>query len=68
MLDLGECQAQDLIKLPSAVYLSPVETQPPSNDGYFMFVQFGVRQAKIFGCAYPKRKCGTSIEQSQQAK
>ena len=35
MLDLGECQSLDVINLPSAVYLSPIQTPPPSNDGYF---------------------------------
>ena len=44
-------------QLPSAVYLSPVQTPPPSNYGYFMFVfLFGVRQAQIFSCACLKRK------------
>ena len=28
---------------PSAVYLSPVQTPPPSNDGNFMFFVYGVR-------------------------
>ena len=46
----------DANNLPSAVYLSPVRTPTPSNDGYFKFVQFGVTQAQIFGCACPKRK------------
>ena len=39
-LDLGECLSLDVYNLPSAVYLSPVETPPTSNDGYCMFVQF----------------------------
>ena len=38
MLDLEECQSPIANNLPSAVYLSPVKTSPPSNDGYFMFV------------------------------
>ena len=56
MLHLGECQSLVANNLPY-VYLSPVQNPPPSNDGYFIFVLFGVRQAQIFGCACPKRKC-----------
>ena len=62
MLDLGECQSLDANDLPSAVYLAPVQTPPPSNDGYFMFVVFGVRQAQIFGCACLKRKRPKTIK------
>ena len=36
MIDLGECQSLD--GNTSAFYVSPVQTPPPSNDGYFMFV------------------------------
>ena len=36
-LEFGECLSPDADKLPSEVYLSPVETPPISNDGYFMF-------------------------------
>ena len=57
MLKLGECQSLDANSLQFAVYLSPVQTPPPSNYGYFIFVRFGVKQAHIFGCAGPKRKC-----------
>ena len=39
-LNFGECLSLDADNLPSAVYLSPVETPPKSNDGYFMSVQF----------------------------
>ena len=56
MLDFGECLSVDADNLPSAVYLSLVQTTPPLIYGYFMFVQFGVRQTQIFGCAYLKRK------------
>ena len=35
-------------------HLSRVKTPPTSNDGYFLFVQFGVRKADIFGCACSK--------------
>ena len=52
----------DLKNLPYIVYLSPVETPPQSNDGYFMFVQFGVTQAPTFGCTCPKRKCVLYIQ------
>ena len=43
MLDLGECQSLRGNNSPSAVYLSPVQTPPFSNNGYFMLVQFGIR-------------------------
>ena len=56
MLELGECLSLAAGNLPSAVHMSPAQTPPPSNDGYYMFVKFGVRQAHIFGCACPKRK------------
>ena len=58
MLDLVECQSLDANKLPSEVYLSPVQNQQPSYDGSYTFVFFGVRQAQIFGCACPKHKGG----------
>ena len=48
MLDLGECQSLYANNSPSAVYLSPVQTPPPSNKRYFMFDQFVVRKAHIF--------------------
>ena len=32
MLELRECQSLDTNNLPSAVYLSPVQTPPPSNN------------------------------------
>ena len=60
MLDLGECQLLEANNLPSAVYLSPVQTPPPSNYNYFMFVPYGVRQHQMFGCAYPKCKRGAA--------
>ena len=48
MLDFGEGQSLDANDLPSAVYLSPVETPPPSNYDYLtFFLRFGVRLAKI---------------------
>ena len=56
MLDLGEGLSLEADNLPSVVYLSPVQSQPPLNDGYFMFVKFGDRQAQIFGCVCPKHK------------
>ena len=43
MLDLGECLSLHANNLPSAVYLSPVQTPTPSKDGNFMFVGIGVR-------------------------
>ena len=42
MLDLGEYQSLDANNFQFAVYLSPVQTPQPSNNGYSMFVQFGV--------------------------
>ena len=36
--------------LPSAVYMSHVETPPKLNDGNFMFVELGFRQSHIIGC------------------
>ena len=57
MLDWGEYLSLDADNLPSAVYLTCVETPPKSNDGYFMFLQFGVGQAHIFGGACSKCKC-----------
>ena len=39
--NLGECLSLDADSLPSANYLSPDETQQTTNDGYFLFVQFG---------------------------
>ena len=39
--DLGECLSLDGDDLPSAVYLSIVETQPPSNDCNLMFLRIG---------------------------
>ena len=57
MLDLGGCQLLDADILTSVVYLSPVQTQPPSNDGYFMLVCFRVKKAQIFGCLCLKQKC-----------
>ena len=57
MLDLGECLSLDTDNLPSAVYISPVQNPPPSNDGYFMFVGIEVVYAQTFGCACTKRKC-----------
>ena len=56
MLDLGECLWMDVDNLPLAVYLSPVQAPPQLNDGYFMIVRFGVRQAQISGCACLKHK------------
>ena len=53
MLDLEEYQSLDGYNLPSAVYLSPLQTPPQSSDGYFMFLQFG---AQMYVCAWPKRK------------
>ena len=47
MLELGEYQSLDATNLLAAVYLSPVQTPPPTNDGYFMFVRFEVKQAQI---------------------
>ena len=41
--------------LPFASYLSPVGTPPTSNNDYFIFVQFGFRQAQTFGCACSNR-------------
>ena len=38
MLDLGEYQSLDADNLPPVVYLSPLQTPPPSNGAYFMFV------------------------------
>ena len=55
--DLGESMSMDADNLSPAVYLSPVETQPTSNDGYFMLVKFEARQAQISGCACSKHKC-----------
>ena len=45
MLALGECRSLDANDFPFAVNLSPVQTLPPLDNGYFMFVQFGVKQA-----------------------
>ena len=42
MLDLGDCLSLDTDKIPPAVYVSPVQTPPPSNGGYFMFVRIGI--------------------------
>ena len=55
-LYLGECLSLDTDNLPSAVDLPPVETPSKSNDFSFMFLQFEVGQAQIFGCACSKRK------------
>ena len=57
MLDLEEFQSLDANSLPSAVYLSPVQTPPPSNYGYFMPDRIRVKQAQIFGGSCSKRKC-----------
>ena len=36
MIDLGKCQSLDANNLPSAVYMSPVQTPLTSNDGFFL--------------------------------
>ena len=43
----GECSGGDL---------SPVQTPPQSNGGYFMLVGIGVKLANLFGCACRKHK------------
>ena len=44
--------------LQSAICLSPVGTPPKTNVFLLLlFVQFGVRQAQIFGCPCSKLKC-----------
>ena len=55
-LYFGECLSLIAEILASAVHLSPLKTSPTSNDGYFMIVQFGAKQAQIFGYACSKRK------------
>ena len=56
-LDFGKCLLLDVYNLPYAVYLSPDETQPKSNDGYFIFVIFEVGKVLMFVCVCSKRKC-----------
>ena len=41
-LDLGNYLLLDADNLQSAVNMLSVKTLPTSNDGYFMFVKFGV--------------------------
>ena len=41
MLDLGECLTLGTYNIPSSVYIAPVQTAPPSDDGHFEFV--GIR-------------------------
>ena len=67
MLDLGECQSLDADNLPSASYLSPVQTSTQSNNCCFMFVGFGVNLDQFFGCTCPKHKCSTSSQNSLES-
>ena len=58
MLELGECLSLDKDNLPSAVYLSPVQTPPTYNatKAVLCWMELELNELNFFGCACLKHK------------
>ena len=59
MVDLGECLSLDADNLPSAVYLSTVQTPQPSSEGYF--VLFDLESVNFRSLALPDRNTSVNF-------
>ena len=48
MLNFGECQSLNADNLPYTVNLSPIQTPPPANDGYFLLLDLKSNYLKFW--------------------